>query len=114
MNNHASSMRMYIYICIGEITIIIYFRLISPIIINTKCKKCPDFEFTASLILNKLTLIKPLKIKLFYRIKCKGVLSAVMAIKHLASNSETCQKATEIFGAFQISHLNYFVFFLKL
>ncbi|XP_033215963.1 Fanconi anemia group D2 protein isoform X2 [Belonocnema kinseyi] len=30
-------------------------------------------------------------------IKCKGVLSAVMAIKHLSSNPETCQKAREIF-----------------
>lgn len=36
--------------------------------------------------------------------KCKGVIGAVMAIKHLAGKTETCNQALKLFSMFIILH----------
>lgn len=41
--------------------------------------------------------------------KCKGVMGAVMAIKHLAGKPETCDQAFELFSMFISLRLKYLI-----
>jgi len=42
---------------------------------------------------------------MYFSTKCKGVMGAVMAIKHLAGKAETCDQALKLFSMFILHNL---------